>query len=154
VFLERAAACLIERRLTHGSPTVHNAEERAAERGWRAPCFPRFYFYDVLRGLAALVRWAERAEQAIAWPAIAGAVDQLIGDAPDGVIRIRRDGLARAQATFDLTAEGWRRGPISRFALLDAASAIGRPSAALTRQWAATRRRLLALIAAGRIVAW
>ncbi|MBC7977265.1 MAG: hypothetical protein H7138_19995, partial [Myxococcales bacterium] len=64
-FIDRGARFLIERRLTQGSPSVHNAEERAREPAWRQPCFPRFYFYDVLRGLAALVRWAELSGRSI-----------------------------------------------------------------------------------------
>jgi hypothetical protein len=54
-FLDRGARFLIERTLSQGSSTVHNAVERERAPAWRLPCFPRFYFYDVLRGLAALV---------------------------------------------------------------------------------------------------
>ena len=32
---------------------------------WQQACFPRFYFYDVLRGLAALARWAEKSGRAL-----------------------------------------------------------------------------------------
>src|SRR5262249_2697179 len=70
-FVERAARFLMERRLMLGSATVHNAEERAAQVLWLAPCFPRFYFYDVLRGLTALARWAERSGRTIPLAAIA-----------------------------------------------------------------------------------
>jgi len=152
-FLERAAGFLIERELRLGSPTAHNAEEREVQNVWLAPCFPRFYFYDVLRGLAALVRWAERSGRAIPRRAVARVVAHLVEAFPDGVVRIQREGVARCPTTRARTAAGtWERQPTSRFALLDAASAIGRPSAALTRQWSATRRGLLALLDAGRIV--
>jgi hypothetical protein len=151
-FLERAAGFLIARELRLGSPTVHNAAERESQKLWPAPCFPRFYFYDVLRGLAALVRWAERSGQALPRRAVAGVVDHLVATFPDGVVRIQRHGFASCPTTLGPTAAGtWERQSTSRFALLEAASAIGKPSAALTRQWSATRRGLLALLDAGRV---
>jgi hypothetical protein len=152
-FLERAAGFLIGRELRLGSPTAHNAAERERESSWLAPCFPRFYFYDVLRGLAALVRWAERSGRAIPRRAVARVIGHLVETFPDGVVRIQREGFAHCPTTLARTAAGtWERQPTSRFALLDAASAIGRPSAALTRQWSVTRRGLLALLDAGRVV--
>ena len=57
--VERAARFMIDRELTKGSRSTYNAAERDAAPAWLEPCFPRFYFYDVLRGLAALVRWVE-----------------------------------------------------------------------------------------------
>jgi hypothetical protein len=44
------------------------------------------------------------------------------------------------------------RTPTTSFPLLEAASALGRPCATSTRQWSATRRTLLALIDAGRVL--
>jgi hypothetical protein len=152
-FLARGARFLIGRKLMLGSSTIHNAEERDAQSQWLAPCFPRFYFYDVLRGLAALVRWGERSGQPIPRDAVAGVVDHLAATFPDGVVRVQRQGFAICPTTLREGADGtWSRQPTSSFPLLDAASAIGRPSAALTRQWAATRRGLLQLLEAGRIV--
>jgi hypothetical protein len=153
VFLERAASFLIERKLMLGSPTVHNAEEREAQVGWLAPCFPRFYFYDVLRGLAALVQWAERSGQSIPRPAIAGVVGHLVEAFPDGVIRLQRRGFASCPMTWSQTGTGeWKRQATSSFPLLEAASAVGKPSAVLTRRWSATRRGLLQLRDAGRLI--
>ena len=151
-FLARAAGFLIGRRLSLGSASAHNAEERAAAIGWRAPCFPRFYFYDVLRGLAALVRWAELGGGAIPVEAIRGVVEHLVAAYPDGAIPVARHGFAAAPTTLRRDAAGsWARGSTGSFPLLAATSAIGAPSAALTRQWAATRRSLIALIDDGRI---
>jgi hypothetical protein len=150
-FVDRAAAFLIERRLVLGSPTVHNAAERNREAGWRLLCFPRFYFYDVLRGLSALTLWAEQREQAIPLEAIAPAVEHLLSSFPDGVVRLGRsaqDGIR----SLVFASGGEKTWPAaSRFALLDAMSAVGNASPALTRQWHETRRRLLALHDARRI---
>jgi hypothetical protein len=152
-FLERGAAFLVERKLMLGSPTVHNAAERDAASSWLAPCFPRFYFYDVLRGLSALVHWAEESGRTIPRTAVEPVVEHLTGAFPDGAIRVQRQGFAICPTTLREGADGaWSRQPTSSFPLLEATSAIGTPSAALTRQWAATRRGLLPLLEAGRVV--
>jgi hypothetical protein len=152
-FLDRAAGFLIERRLMLGSPTVHNAEEREAQNLWLAPCFPRFYFYDVLRGLAALVRWANGGGRTLPVAAVRDVVEHLVDAFPDGVIRPQRHGFAICPMTWRAGNDGaWSRQPTSSFPLLDACSAIGKPSAALTRQWAAARRGLLQLIDDGRLI--
>jgi len=153
-FLERGARFLIERALSQGSPTAHNARERDAAPAWRQPCFPRFYYYDVLRGLAALVRWAEATAQPLLYAAVAGVVDELIERASDGVIRIGRQAYVGMTTVVPTLERGSAvRQPASTFALLDAVSQIGEPSEALTRQWTAARRGLLQLIDAGRLVA-
>ncbi len=54
-FLDKGARFLMERKLMHGSLTKHNADERESEKKWLNLCFPRFYLYDVLRGLNALL---------------------------------------------------------------------------------------------------
>jgi len=152
-FLDRAAAFLEERKLMLGSSTVHNADEREAQTGWLAPCFPRFYFYDVLRGLAALVRWAEQGGRTLPLAAVAGVVDHLVDAFPDGVIVRQRRGFAACPMTWRKSAGGeWSRQPTSSFPLLEVCSAIGTPSAALTREWSATRRSLVQLLDAGRLV--
>ena len=152
-FLARAAGFLIERKLMLGSSSLHNAEERDAQADWLLPCFPRFYFYDVLRGLAALVRWAALGGGALPVTAIRGAIEHLTARSPDGVIRIGRHGFETAPTTLRRSSAGaWVREPTRRFPLLDAISAIGAPSATLTRQWTETRRALIALIDDGRVV--
>lgn len=151
-FLDRGARFLIERALVHGSPTVYNAEERGAEPTWRALAFPRFYFYDVLRGLAALVRWAEVTEQPLPRPVVASVADALAERWPDGIVRVERNphaGCSTILPTADRSPSP--REPASTFQLLDAASAIGEPSEALTRQWSAARAGLLRLDAAGHL---
>jgi hypothetical protein len=152
-FLERAAGFLIARQLRLGSPTVHNAAERESQKLWPAICFPRFYFYDVLRGLAALVRWAQRSGRTLPRPAIAAVVEGLVASFPDGVVRLQRHGIASCPATRAPQPTGdWPRVPTTTFPLLEAAGVLGKPSAAATRQWSAARRGLLELLDAGRIV--
>ncbi|MRG93025.1 hypothetical protein [Polyangium spumosum] len=152
-FVDRAARFLIDRALVRGSQTVHNAEERSAEAGWRALAFPRFYFYDVLRGLAALVRWAETTEQSLPHAAIATVVEALVERWPDGVVRVERKahaGRSTILPTVDRSPSP--RAPASTFPLLEAVSIIGEPSEALTRQWSAARAGVLRLSRAGRLI--
>lgn len=150
-FVDRAGSFLIERRLMLGSPTQHNAAERKREPSWRQLSCPRFYFYDVLRGLNALTRWAEQREQPIPLAAIEPVVDHLLSSFPDGVVRLGRSAQGGVR-TLAFAASGEKTWPpASRFALLEATSAIGSASPALTRQWHETRRRLLALHDARRI---
>jgi hypothetical protein len=154
-FLDRAAGFLIERKLMLGSPTVHNAKERDTQALWLAPCFPRFYLYDVLRGLAALVTWAERSGRTIPLAAIEPVASHLVEAFPDGVVRRKRQGFASCPTSRGRTPEGeWKRGfPTTSFALLEASSGVGGASAALTTQWSAARQGLLRLLEAGRITA-
>ena len=117
------------------------------------PCRPRFYHYDVVRGLGELVRWAEASERAIPRNAVAPVIDHLIATFPDGMIRIRRRSFERATTRLR-TADGtWIRSqPTSSFPLLEATSVIGAACPYSTREWSAARRGLLRLLEAGRIV--
>ncbi len=149
---DRAAAMLVDRQLVHGSATVHNAAERESALAWGALCFPRFYFYDVLRGAAALARWAVAHERPLPHAAIAPAVEHLLAIAGDGVVRIGRAAWQGKQ-TWTAT-DGWQaRHLAASTPLLAAVSRVGDVSPALTRQWAALRRDLQTLVAAGRLLA-
>lgn len=151
-FVRRAGQFLIGRALVHGSATVHNASEREAALSWQKLCFPRFYFYDVLRGLAALVRWAEGNSEPLPHSAVAEAVTLLMARSPDGIVHIERNALA-GRNTILPTADHSPspRAPAASFALLDAVSVVGQPCAALTKEWTAARQGLLRLLDAGRL---
>jgi hypothetical protein len=143
-FLHRAARFLMDRKLMLGSASRHNAEERDAAPAWLLPCFPRFYFYDVLRGLNALVLWAEHTGQSLPADAIQPVVDYLDGRYPDGEVRIERCAFA-GKKTFQQTASGdWSqdRTQASVFPLLSTVSAVGKYSPYLSWQWQTTKRRL------------
>jgi hypothetical protein len=151
-FVERAAHFLIERELVRGSESHHNAEEREAAKGWPAPTFPRFYFYDVLRGATALVTWAVTFRQSIPLRAIAPAAEHLARSASDGIVRVGR--LAHAgKGTWTRDADGeWSRSPkASAFTLLQTVGKLGVPSARLTAEWRTTRQAMIDLIDEGLI---
>jgi hypothetical protein len=152
-FVERAAQFLVERHLGRGSQTVHNADERTREPTWRRIAFPRFYFYDVLRGASALVRWASIRQRALPVHAIAGVIEHLAATYPDGIVYVQRRAFADTGTWQEVAPGTWRRTPLAlTFRLLDVASALDRPSPAATRQWAATRRALRALLERGLLV--
>jgi hypothetical protein len=83
-FLEKGADFLMKRKLMKGSVTKHNADERDDEPEWRKPCFPRFYFYDVLRGLSALLLWAEKTKAVIP----VESVEEVVGTLTDVFRRV------------------------------------------------------------------
>ena len=150
--VERAARFLIDRELVEGSRSLHTAAERDAAPAGLEPCFPRFYFYDVLRGLAALVRWVEVGGGSFPLQAVGKVIEHLVVAFPDGVVRPRRRAFA-GKTTLVLRDGVWVREPASTFPLLEVASVVGEPSEALSRQWSMTRRALLGLIDDGRVAA-
>jgi hypothetical protein len=84
---------------------------------------------------------------------VAGVVEHLVTAFPDGVVRVGRDGTASCPMGWRKDGgAGWARVATRHSPLFDAASAIGSPSAALTRQWTATRRALVELAHAGLVV--
>lgn len=150
-FLDRAADFLVGRQLMLGSRSVHNGVEREREPSWLQPCFPRFYYYDILRGAAALARWAALSGKRLPLRALSGAVEHLVATFPDGIIRIGRRAYEGIGTLRKLDGV-WSRVPeASRFSLLEAASAVGEVSPTLTRQWSETRRALLELLDQGQI---
>jgi hypothetical protein len=142
-FLDRAARFLIDRKLTQGSPTKHNAAERKSALQWRKLCFPRFYMYDVLRGLNALTLWAEKTRQPLPKEAIAEVVRDLQERFSDGKVRCERN--AHLGMTTLLPAQNgeWIRSqPATTFPLFVKTGAVNEVSPFLTQQWADVRRRL------------
>jgi hypothetical protein len=148
---DRAAAFLVARQLRLGSSTRHNADERISAERWGELCFPRFYFYDVLRGLAALVRWAILRARPLPLGAIADVVGHLAERFPDGRVRIGRAPIDGMQTRAPDADGNWVRRPADLGPLLVLVSRPGSESAPLTRRWAAARRDLLTLVDAGQI---
>ena len=55
VFLDEGARYLIEHSLVCSKESGHIIDEE-----WLNPCFPRFFEYDILRGMSYLVEWSQR----------------------------------------------------------------------------------------------
>lgn len=143
-FLTKGAEFLIDRRLMFGSNTKHNASERKSAEQWTKLCFPRFYLYDVLRGLTAILAWSEKMNQAIPPAAISDVVDMLSSRFPDGNVRIERQSYAGTGTILQAPSGEWlRRQPASFFPLLKDVSEIGLKSPFLSRQWAEAKVLLI-----------
>ncbi|HQT89378.1 MAG TPA: hypothetical protein PK677_12605 [Acidiphilium sp.] len=143
-FLDAAAHFMIERRLVLGSPTTHNAAERIAAQDWGLLCFPRFYQYDVLRGLTALVNWAERSGWGVPREVVAPILADLERRFPDGVVQTERYSCDE-HGTITRLADGiWdhTRRPSSSFPLLDLVRTRNMVSPYLSLEFAQTKQRL------------
>jgi hypothetical protein len=136
--LNRAAQFLRHRQLTQGSSTRYNAAEREAAPEWLQPCFPRFYFYDVLRGLSALTQWAEKFGVVLEPASYAAAQNHLEREFPDGTVLSQRQPWRDKESPVD---GKWL--PAPSFPLLEEVGRVGHANAYLSAEWQATRQRLL-----------
>ncbi len=146
-FLDRGAQCLIQRELRLGCDVPFNAEERLDEADWLKPCFPRFYLYDVLRGLRFLLQWSETRKLRLPAQSVVEVVAALCQQSTDGQIRIGRRAYEGIGTRMLSPAGVWQRQPeASHFPLLDQISQPGTSSPYLTRQWRQCRAQLVRLI--------
>ena len=140
-FLDKGAQFLMERKLMYGSQTRHNAAERISAEKWLNPCFPRFYLYDSLRGLTALLHWADKTEQALPPQSIRDVVTFLAGRYPNGRVRNERQSYEGVGTILQSPSGDWlRRQPATFFPLLTKVSAIGDESPFLSQQWDEAKR--------------
>ena len=142
IFLDKAAHFLMDRKLMYGSQTKHNAAEREEARAWIKPCFPRFYLYDILRGLNALTLWAEKRKQELAPEAIREALSYLQEHFPDGSIQNERHSYESVGTLLQNEHEWKWQKSATFFPLLQEVSALGATSPFLTKQWQQIRARV------------
>jgi hypothetical protein len=126
-FLDNGAEYLLKRRLfrsiSKGGIVI--------DESWTRLCFPRFYQYDLLRGLRFLVQWAERRGRRIPEEAVAEAV---------GLIRPVPGRRIVDEETKTRRGPDWNTVyPASTFELLDRAS---REAAWLQNEWRETLLQL------------
>ncbi len=147
IFLDKCGQFLIDRKVMHGSNTKHNAEEKLNENKWLKLCFPRFYLYDVLRGLNVLVKWALLRAQSLPLNTIYPVVNYLIETFPDGIIKnLRLSFEGEGSLSPVETDKNLRRQEASTYPLLEKVSSIGETSPILTKQWIETKINLISLI--------
>jgi len=142
-FLDKGARFLMERKLMLGSPTKHNASERKSAELWTKLCFPRFYLYDVLRGLNALALWAEKTNQLLPREAIVDVITFLHEQFPDDQVKIGRQSFEGVGTILPSPSGEWiRKQPATFFPLLEKVSEIGTASPFLSKQWLETKQRI------------
>lgn len=145
-FLDRAANFLMTRELRLGSATQHNASERESAKLWTELIFPRYYFYDVLRGLSALTLWAEKRGVQLPPQGIQNVVSDLKKRFPSGDVTIGRQGFAGSKTLAQGPTGEWLWGqPASVFPLLLQVSQVGEPSPWLSDHWSDCLERLPAI---------
>jgi len=142
-FLDKGARFLMERKLMLGSPTKHNADERESAKKWVHLCFPRFYFYDVLRGLNALLIWSEKTGQTVPKESIREVLSLFEERFPDGQPRCERLSYEGTGTILQAPSGEWlRRQPATFFPLLQKTSVLGEVSPFLSQQWAQAKKRI------------
>lgn len=128
----RGASYLTARKLARSL-----SKNKIADASWLKPCFPRFYDYDVLRGLRLLARLGEPVERSDIGEAVL-AVDAALAD-PARPPYWSFDGIG----SYGLQADGtWAREPVTGFPLLDVARSAEVGGAALRVEWAETAAAL------------
>ncbi len=146
-FLDRGAQFLMDRQLSFGSETKHNAEEAQAAQEWKLLCFPRLYYYDVLRGLRALLIWSERRRKRAPLQRISVVLESLLATCPEGIATCRRLAYAGIGTRFPLQDGRWaQRDWASAYPLLDSISYLGQPSPFLTAHWTHCKQLLRRLV--------
>jgi hypothetical protein len=147
-FLDKGAQFLMERKLMLGSSTVYNSNERKSSEQWTKLCFPRFYLYDVLRGLTALTLWAEKMNRTLPRLAISDAITFLDREFPDGKVKLGRHSYDGVGTILPSPSGEWiRRQPATQFTLLEKVSALGEVSPFLSKHWADAKLRIKSAIA-------
>jgi hypothetical protein len=146
--LDRGAGYLLARHLCRSL----SRGLAVADARWLRPVFPRFYEYDLLRGLTLVSRWAERTASPLPVAAIADAA-AVLDTATDaaGCLAPAPRTLAGRWTLRPLPDGGWERAEqgTTVFPLLEEANRADRPSPALTMEWYDTCDRLAALDAKG-----
>ncbi len=146
-FLDQGANYLIQKRLFRTASTG-----QVIDPTWLKLCFPRFYHYDVLRGLSFLLNWARKLNRPLPLSAISECVEYIDNEFPDGLIRVQRAAWNGCTSRWlEPTTSSWTRGPATSYPLLDAVSTVGTESIYLTKIWSAAKKNLLLLIERGLI---
>jgi hypothetical protein len=132
-FLDDGARYLLNHRL------FKSLSGQTINEDWLKPCFPRFYEYDVLRGLTFLARWSRLRNKDLPLPPITEAVAAVERASQDEEIIIGRLAYAGARSLDRQPDLSWKGGPAALFPLLEEVSEIGSASASLTQCWTEIR---------------
>ena len=140
---------LTNRRLCRSS-----GDGRLISEDWLVPTFPRFYEYDVLRGLELATLWAVKRKVRLALDDLEeslNALRQMLN--VQGQLRLGRSFALEATTLFELTPGHWERDfPATTFPLLEAVSKAGESCAFLTGMSLQVSRRLRQLESQGLLV--
>jgi hypothetical protein len=136
-FADQAARYLLARRLNRSV----SQGMRPIDEAWWTPTFPRFYEYDVLRGLEYVTAWAERRGTSVPSAALQEPLDRLGAWFELGPERaVARHGFDQAQTIRPAPNGTWGAWePVASFPLLELAA---RPDVAFEQLFSRWRRVL------------
>lgn len=117
-FLDEGARYLIEHRLVESK-----RESRIINQEWLKPLFPRFFEYDILRGLSYLSEWSRRRNKPLPKGLIEEGLDRMKSFVKGSEVFVGRHVNDRSS--------DWRGGT---FPLLKSVSKVGKVSPYLTNQ--------------------
>jgi len=137
-FVDRGAEYLMERRLAFRLRDGQLMDHKFLEIG-----FPRFYDYDILRGLAFIADWSRLRRCRVQRRSVGWAMEALDERFPDARIKIEKPGLFATENTLAIDKNGnWSRASTSSFPLYDSVRKEGLISEVLSRSWSETRKVL------------
>lgn len=143
-FLDNGARYLMQKRLFRKS----NGEPMDKE--WLQLCFPRFYHYDVLRGVSFLLKWSRTFDRPLPAHVVEETVEKIDKDFPDGRLTVQRASWAGANSRyFDAESNSWTKAPAASYPLLETIGKVGRHSPQLSKIWNDSKQDLLAIIDKG-----
>lgn len=127
--LDRGVQYLLERRLFRSI----SKKDAVIDPDFLQLTFPRFYEYDVLRGLILVSDWALKRQKRLSVAAIDEAFRLVAKKLIDGHLIVERQFYAGKRTLAQGDDGQWSRGyDVSLFPLLEAVGALGSPSPFLT----------------------
>jgi len=126
IFLDKGANYLIKHRL------IYRTNGEIMDKDFFKLQFPRFYSYDILRGLSFLYNWRKIRNKNNADETIDFGLNFIKQKLSDGKLKVERADFANDQTLFltDFNKWIWKR--TTTFSLLDNVGKIGNDSAFLT----------------------
>jgi hypothetical protein len=132
-FLEKGNQYLIRRKIFK---SIRKGMSAASPQFFQL-LFPRFYEYDILRGLHFVVRYALAFQKPVPVSAIIEAAEIIDGKIDElGLLHIERSIFTGSSTIMQMDSGKWEKvKPAPVFPLLEKAGAVGSPSVFLTKQW-------------------
>lgn len=124
--------------------------DEVIDSSWLRLSFPRYYHYDVLRGLNFVLSWSSTLNKPLPYSSIHETVSAISDRFDDGLLCVERSVINNTSTRiFDDTRHEWTRQPAGSFPLLDHVSAVGSISPYLIRQWEHAKKDLLLVMEKG-----
>ena len=129
LFLDKGANYLINHRL------VYRTNGKIMDESFLKLQFPRFYSYDILRGLNFLFNWRKLRNKNDADETIDFGLNLIKKKMSDGMLKVERTDFANDQTLFLSNSNKWIWKRATSFPLLDNIGEIGKDSIFLTEMF-------------------